>query len=675
MTNLRILFLALLLTTFIPRCPAASVDDLIAQASDEGIARALTVIDSLESAHALIPSAASYHRGDCCLQHAQLRSAIMHYKRALASDELLKSSPLDYYLVHYNLSVAQLNTIDVNGALHTLTAGYNRAKKDTAATVRDYANKLLMQIGTCQMRLGRKNEAAKTFVRAIQGAEDLAVAHDSASYYVISCLDISIQVINQYLNEHDYHQASGWIDTMEKWHRVLKRSGKEREMVDRNEAILDCNRAVVLYKTGYRKLAQNYYQRFLASDYANSYAGIYDHAYYLEVTEQWQPLLDVLQQIDTLERNETITPTIDYLIERPSTTFKALLKTGRRDEALHVAERIVNLLDTVRAAQQQNDAAELAVIFETQEKDAQIARQQASLSQQRLITGITVSSLVILALAIFILFRQRAARRLKVAHQQLQTAYDQLEETTTAKERIESELRIARDIQMSMVPSQFPTREGLDLYASMTPAKEVGGDLYDFLLNDDQLYFCVADVSGKGVPASLFMAQTVRLFRALAKQSMSAATIAMRLNVELSEGNDSSMFVTMFLGVVDLNTGKLTFCNAGHNPPVILQPGCPAQFITMKPNTPLGLWDGMVYEEEQIDSIKHCPLVIYTDGLNEAEDMQQQLFGDEQLLQLLTDEPFHDSRQTIDMLKTAVSRHRNGAEPNDDLTIMCIALH
>ena len=121
--------------------------------------------------------------------------------------------------------------------------------------------------------------------------------------------------------------------------------------------------------------------------------------------------------------------------------------------------------------------------------------------------------LVILALAIFIFFRHRAAKRLKVAHEELKVAYDQLEETTAAKERIESELRIARDIQMSMVPHEFPDREGLDVFAQMTPAKEVGGDLYGYVLLGDKFYCAIGDVSGKGVPASLFMAQATRLVR------------------------------------------------------------------------------------------------------------------------------------------------------------------
>ena len=125
-----------------------------------------------------------------------------------------------------------------------------------------------------------------------------------------------------------------------------------------------------------------------------------------------------------------------------------------------------------------------------------------------------------------------------------------------AQERIESELRIARDIQMSMVPSTFPEREGLDMYASMTPAREVGGDLYGYLLEDDKLYFALGDVSGKGVPASLFMAQATRLFLTLAKQGMMPAEICTRINDALSgEDNESGMFVTFSLGLVNLTSG------------------------------------------------------------------------------------------------------------------------
>ena len=220
-----------------------------------------------------------------------------------------------------------------------------------------------------------------------------------------------------------------------------------------------------------------------------------------------------------------------------------------------------------------------------------------------------------------------------------------------------------------MVPNIFPDYDGIDIYAAMTPAKEVGGDLYGYLLQGDELYFCVGDVSGKGVPASLFMAQATRLFRTLAAQHMMPAEIATRMNSALTEDNDQGMFVTMFLGVIHLKSGHMDFCNAGHNPPVL---GLPATFLEMETNAPIGLWPDLDYVGESIDNIKGCPLLVYTDGLNEAENQQQEQFGDERLLAVLNNNQFHSSREVIEKLFDEVGRHRNGADPNDDLTIMCL---
>ena len=211
------------------------------------------------------------------------------------------------------------------------------------------------------------------------------------------------------------------------------------------------------------------------------------------------------------------------------------------------------------------------------------------------------------------------------------------------------------------------------MYASMTPAKEVGGDLYNYLVKGDKLYFCIGDVSGKGVPASLFMAQATRLFMTLAKQGMMPAEICTRMNDALSgDDNQNGMFVTFFLGLVDLQTGHLDFCNAGHNPPVIGGGGSHGDFLQMEANAPIGLWPGLEYEGEEIDSIKDRLLFIYTDGLNEAENRQQEQFGDDHLLDILSNTRFGSAQQVIDTLKAEVEQHRDGAEPNDDLTMMCI---
>jgi Serine phosphatase RsbU, regulator of sigma subunit len=316
------------------------------------------------------------------------------------------------------------------------------------------------------------------------------------------------------------------------------------------------------------------------------------------------------------------------------------------------------------------DASELHSIHV---RDMEIVEAEASSARQRQIYTVLVVVILIIAFVIYIVFRHRADLKLHKAHDALKVAYDQLEETTIVKERMESELRIARDIQMSMVPSKFPLYPGLDMYASMMPAREVGGDLYGYQLIGEKLYFVVGDVSGKGMPASLFMAQATRLFQTLAKQGMTPAEICMSINDALSgEDNENCMFVTMFLGLLDLQTGHLDFCNAGHNFPVLGGGDHGADFIEMFPNVPIGLYPGMEYKGEEIESIMGRPLFIYTDGLNEAENPSQELFGDERLLSFLRSCNYESARQVIESIAADVEHHRDGAEPNDDLTMMCL---
>ena len=251
----------------------------------------------------------------------------------------------------------------------------------------------------------------------------------------------------------------------------------------------------------------------------------------------------------------------------------------------------------------------------------------------------------------------------------------ELKLTTAQKASIESELNVASNIQMSMLPSVFPNREGLDMHASMTPAKEVGGDLYGYLLKGDNLYFCVGDVSGKGVPASLFMAQVTRLFRTLANQQMAPADICTHMNEALSgDENPTNRFVTMCVGMVNLQSGHLKFCNAGHNPPVIGGGEHHGEFLQMLPNFPIGVLPGLEFQGEEIDTIKGRALFLYTDGLNEAENREHEQFGDDQLLSILRNTHFESAQQVVETLYNEVQRHRDGADPNDDLTMMCLRM-
>lgn len=258
----------------------------------------------------------------------------------------------------------------------------------------------------------------------------------------------------------------------------------------------------------------------------------------------------------------------------------------------------------------------------------------------------------------------------------LVTYMDELTRTTANKVRIEGELQIARDIQMGMIPQvfpPFPDRKDIDLYASMEPAREVGGDLYDYFIQGGRLYFCIADVSGKGVPASLFMAVVRNLFRAAGKQELLPDEIARRINDILSDGNEQLMFVTMFIGAIDLETGRLDFCNCGHNPPVVLPLGGKPVFLSCKANTSIGILPDARFEGEYVDGFKDTPLFLYTDGLNEAENPDHELFGSDRLLAILG-EPYTDAETVVKRMQKAISDHVDGADASDDLTMLCLEI-
>ena len=251
---------------------------------------------------------------------------------------------------------------------------------------------------------------------------------------------------------------------------------------------------------------------------------------------------------------------------------------------------------------------------------------------------------------------------------------EELKDTTANQERIESELRIASSIQMGMLPKQFPAfpeRNDISLCAKLVPAKEVGGDLYDFFIEDEKLYFIIGDVSGKGVPASLVMAVTCRLFRSVASHLKKPADIISSLNDSLADGNDSNMFCTAFLGILDLRTGHLEYCNAGHNAPLVIAPDGNVSPMEIVPNLPLGLFSGFPYEGQETTIERQTMLYMFTDGVNEAENINNELLGDEKIFEMLKTNASLEPGDIIDVTFDQIRRHADGAEQSDDITVMC----
>ena len=259
---------------------------------------------------------------------------------------------------------------------------------------------------------------------------------------------------------------------------------------------------------------------------------------------------------------------------------------------------------------------------------------------------------------------------------QLTEYIERLRDTTTANEKIESELRIAHDIQLGMVPEKFTPSVGselIDIHAILRPAKQVGGDLYDyFMLNEDEFGFAIGDVSGKGVPAALFMSTTISQMRSVAMLDTSLNYIINVINRSLIRNGNTSMFVTFFAGVLNLNTRQLRFCNAGHPYPIMIKEDGSVQVFKTEDNLPLGVSSDYEYKEQTCYLASGTQLVLYSDGITEAQNGNAKFYKMERLLQFIEKNKNLSSKAMVEGIIANVDAYAGDAEQSDDLTVMSL---
>ena len=388
------------------------------------------VLDSLEQAGKIATCQADFMRGEKYEEMEQPRSALIFYSKAIEGNKLLQISKGNFYDAYMGVCTGYLNNNNVELALKTATEGYEIASKDSSIVGRDMSNNLQMEIGMCQLRLGYSKEAAETFEEVRQGALQLAQSYPQSPSCQESCILISSNIINYYMNQKKFDLIEPWLDMMETALERYAATNAPTEKYSDHLATLNCDKAIMWSMTGHHEEAEAAYQSFLSSNYAHKLRGVYDQAFYLETTEQWEKLLSIALRIDSAEIAAEVPPTLDYLIASPSTLFKAMVKTGRKEEALQKAEHIVQMLDSVKAYQHRSDAEELAVIYETEQKEQEIAAQRASLNSQRMQAIVVVVLLLLIFLGVLFEFY----RKLRRAHTLLEISYNNL---VIANERAE----------------------------------------------------------------------------------------------------------------------------------------------------------------------------------------------------------------------------------------------
>lgn len=247
---------------------------------------------------------------------------------------------------------------------------------------------------------------------------------------------------------------------------------------------------------------------------------------------------------------------------------------------------------------------------------------------------------------------------------------------TAEKERIGAELNVATQIQADMLPRifpAFPERKEFDIYATMDPAKEVGGDFYDFfLVDDDHLAVVIADVSGKGVPAALFMVIAKTLIKNHAQNKDTPGSVFTQTNEQLCEGNDAGLFVTAWMGVLEISTGKLIYVNAGHNPPLLRRADEKFEWLKSRPGFVLAGMEGVRYRENEMEMQPGDMLFLYTDGVTEATNANQELFGEERLLETLNEQPKLPVSALLPKVKKSIDSFVGEAEQFDDITMLSL---
>ena len=594
-----------------------AAENMVRAAATAGnVERTFVLADSLLDQNRLTPIKADFYKSFVYYCREDETEMIKYLKKIIETYENTDEDPVIYTRAAIVLTNEYMSQNLFEEALRIAMSTLAKYGQDPTIP-QDRKGRLLTIIGACQEKQNRPNEAKKSFEQAYQCYKKYTNEKDLDLFDFSSCITSVQNIFNIYTDIETLKEQQKWVnrcDSLLTWYKNLQ--DVDPSFVDVTEGQIALKRAEILIKQGKIAGAAKAYDQFLKTDYSKSDDARLNSIDYLYTAGRYSEAADILQDFDRMAAEWNFEPNLEVIKDFMFPKFTINYLADRKDSALAVALKISSLIDSAVIAQKNDAAAELATIYETQEKDRQIAEQEMRLSRGRVLALVVSIIALTVFFVIFTINRQRAAKRLA--------------KVNAAKERMEGELSIARDIQMSMVPSTFPEREGLDMYASMTTAKEVGGDLYDYVLNGSRLYFAVGDVSGKGVPSSLFMAQATRLFMTLAKQDMMPAEICTRMNDALSgDDNESGMFVTLFIGLLNLTTGHLDFCNAGHNPPVIGGGANHGDFLEILSNAPIGLWSGLDYEGEEIDTIKGRPLFVYTDGLNEAENPQQEQFGEE----------------------------------------------
>ena len=417
-------------------------DSLVYAAMDSDYNYALLIVDSLEDVRALYDTKINFYRAQIHYKLGQQLSAELYYKKALATKELLRERPSLWYFAYDQLSTILTIKGDQQGSLATATEGYAVAKDDDTEAGQEWKAILLHDIGYCQMQLGRVEEAEKNFTHAYNTLKRLA--SQTGKYdHIYSWARVAYNIMDAYTTTENFEKGEKWVVAAEEAiNRLVESPDCPKRTAEEYIGSLNTHRAIVLVKTGKRKEADKIYEEFLKSDYSKSNIGIVDNAEYLEIAERWNDLADLSPKLDSLAISWAMPKSMYYLKNYLVRFFNAYQKSGRKDQALRIAQRMAESADSIGEYERKHNAAELAIIYETQEKEAKIAEQASLLAQQRILVVLIALALLLLFFAFFAYHKNKNAKQLTAMNEELKRKNEEL---TVANARAEESSRMKAD--------------------------------------------------------------------------------------------------------------------------------------------------------------------------------------------------------------------------------------
>ena len=414
-------------------------DSLVYAAMDSDYNEALLLVDSLEDVRALYDAKICFYRAQIYFKMGQELSAELYYKKALAGNALREERPSIYYYAYDQLSTILTIKGDQQGALATATEGYAKVKDDETDTGQHWKSILLHDIGYCQMQLGRVEEAEKNFTHAYNTLKRLAMQTKKYDK-IYSWARVAYNIMDAYTSTGNYDKAEKWVLAADEAITELVESPQcPKKTAEEYLGSLNTHRAIVYVKTGQKAEAEVAYQQFLRSPYSNTNIGLVDNSEYLEIAERWNDLANLTPRLDSLASAWGMPKSMYYLKTYLVPFFNAYQKSGRQEKALGIAQRIADSVDSIDSYERKHNAAELAIIYETQEKENKIKEQAASLSEQRILSVAGGLVLVLTFFVIFLYHKFNAARKLAEKNEELEKKNDAL---TIANARAEESSRM-----------------------------------------------------------------------------------------------------------------------------------------------------------------------------------------------------------------------------------------